>query len=78
MYDLRALSKMSQSFRERIIALVNKNPETLQRIGRMSKQEEDVLVREGWPHAEPTETYRTTEISVPQTAEEFANQMGPW
>jgi len=78
MYDLRALSKMSQSFRERIIALVNKNPETLQRIGRMSKQEEDVLVREGWPHAEPIETYRTTEISVPQTAEEFANQMGPW
>ena len=77
MHDLRALSKMSQSFRERIIALVNKNPETLQRIGRMSKQEE-AKMRSQSPHAEPIETYRTTEISVPQTAEAFANQMSPW
>ena len=72
-HDLKQIAKMSQSFRDRIVAEVNKNPDLLQRIGRASKKEQDR--RSSWDD--------TADVSIPtpetpQTAESFAALMSRW
>ena len=72
MHDLKTIARMSQDFRNRIVEVVNKNPETLKRIGRASKQEEARM--QSWN----TMGDNLDDLVAPQTAEEFASRIRPW
>ena len=69
MHDLKQLARMSQDFRTRIVEVVNKNPETLKRIGLAAKEEANVGTKR-WVDLD--------ELVAPQTAEDFASRIRPW